>query len=407
MSLALRWLLIFGVLLGGVLRTASVAAHPLLEDALDITTDADTVQIDVRSTLRPVVVALGAKPQEGSYFSVLEMLALVRAHAAYLSQHLTLRLNDRVVLTREARGERVEETTAPVQEHVDLERLHAHFTLVYPSHGVLQRLSLEQDMLSEAPGDRSWHLSYIVSVRQHGDPTLLASGLLTRERGFDFETLAAQSAGAQSAGAQSAGAQSAGAHGAPHDFFGYFLAGIRHILSGWDHLMFVSALVLATRRLAELVKVVLAFTVAHSLTLTLAVLHLVHLPESVVEPLIALSIVLVSLENLLSPEHGAGAMRLAVAFGFGLIHGLGFAGPLVDALQGAPASALATGIVGFSAGVELGHQLVVLPLFFAVTRLARTTQERSFSLTLRVGSLITALGGAFFLVRAVQTFVLA
>jgi hydrogenase/urease accessory protein HupE len=397
MPLTLRWLMILGVLLCSLARTASGAAHPLLEDALDITLDADTVQLDVRSTLRPVVVAVGAKPQEGSYFSAREILALVRAHAAYLSQHLTLRVNDRVVPARDTHGERIEEIAAPVQEHVDLERLHAHFTLVYPLHGTVQRLSLEQDMLSEAPGDRSWRLSYIVCVRQNGDPTLLASGLLTRERGFDFEALAPLRVAAQSATA----------HAAPHDFLGYFLAGIRHILSGWDHLMFVSALVLATRRLAELVKVVLAFTVAHSLTLTLAVLHLVHLPESVVEPLIALSIVLVSLENLLSPEHGAGAMRLAVAFGFGLIHGLGFAGPLVDALQGAPASALATGIVGFSAGVELGHQLVVLPLFFAVTRLARTTQERSFSLTLRVGSLITALGGAFFLVRAVQTFVLA
>jgi HupE / UreJ protein len=156
-----------------------------------------------------------------------------------------------------------------------------------------------------------------------------------------------------------------------------------------------------------LVKVVLAFTFAHSLTLTLAVLHWVHLPEAVVEPLIALSIVVVSLQNLLGPARGAGATRLAVAFGFGLVHGLGFAGPLVDALRGAPPSALAIGIIGFSLGVELGHQLVVLPLFAGVTSLARTTHDRSFSVTLRLGSLVTALGGAFFLLRALQTFVLA
>jgi hypothetical protein len=64
MPLTLRWLMILGVLLCSLARTASGAAHPLLEDALDITLDADTVQLDVRSTLRPVVVAVGAKPQE-------------------------------------------------------------------------------------------------------------------------------------------------------------------------------------------------------------------------------------------------------------------------------------------------------------------------------------------------------
>ncbi|HWZ93038.1 MAG TPA: hypothetical protein VNW92_29435, partial [Polyangiaceae bacterium] len=70
-------------------------------------------------------------------------------------------------------------------------------------------------------------------------------------------------------------------------------------------------------------------------------------------------------------------------------------------------SALAVGIVGFSLGVEVGHQLVVLPLFALARQLARATKDRSFSLTLRLGSLATALGGAFFLARALQTFVFA
>jgi hypothetical protein len=141
--------------------------------------------------------------------------------------------------------------------------------------------------------------------------------------------------------------------------------------------------------------------------LTLAVLHVLRLSSAVVEPLIAFSIVVVSLENLLRPAPGASTARLAVAFGFGLVHGLGFAGPLVEALQGAPRAAVMVGIVGFSLGVELGHQLVVLPLFALTRGLARSTHDRSFSITLRAGSVATALGGAFFLVRALQTFVLA
>ncbi len=372
--------------------SSSATAHPVLEDALAVTLATGELQIEVRSTLRPVVVAAGAEPAQGSYFSASEVSALVQAHARYLAQHLSVRANDHLLHAREMRGEMTDPLSQPMQEHIDLERWHARFTLKYPLTATLERFSIEQDMLSDAPSDRTWRLSYVVTVRNASDPTLVASGLLTRERGFDYLSPARGRASTAPA---------------PRDFTGYFVAGIRHILSGWDHLLFVSALVLATRRLSELIKVVLAFTTAHSVTLTLAALQLVHLPEALVEPLIALSIVAVSLENLLRPERGASRARLAIAFGFGLVHGLGFAGPLVDALQGAPPRTIATGIVGFSLGVELGHQLVVLPLFALVTSLARSTRDRSWALTLQLGSLATALGGAFFLVRALQTFVFA
>lgn len=383
---AVHWL--FFVL--ALFVSSRAIAHPVLEDALAVTLTTGELQIEVRSTLRPIVVAAGAEPAQGSYFSASEVSALVQAHASYLARHLSVRANDQLLHAREMHGEMADPLSQPVQEHIDLERWHARFTLRYPLTGTLERFSIEQDMLSDAPSDRTWRLSYVVTVRNASNPTLVASGLLTRERGFDYLSPARGRAST-----------------APRDFTGYFLAGIRHILSGWDHLLFVSALVLATRRLSELIKVVLAFTTAHSVTLTLAALHLVHLPEALVEPLIALSIVAVSLENLLRPERGASRARLAVAFGFGLVHGLGFAGPLVDALQGAPPRTIATGILGFSLGVELGHQIVVLPLFAVVTSLARSTRDRSRALTLQLGSLATALGGAFFLVRALQTFVFA
>jgi hypothetical protein len=98
---------------------------------------------------------------------------------------------------------------------------------------------------------------------------------------------------------------------------------------------------------------------------------------------------------------------LAVAFGFGLVHGLGFAAPLVDALHGAPRSVIALGIVGFSVGVELGHQLVVLPLFALLAGLAGTSPDRSLSIALRIGSVATACGGVAFLIRALEPFVIA
>ena len=116
----------------------------------------------------------------------------------------------------------------------------------------------------------------------------------------------------------------------------YIWHGARHILTGYDHLLFLGALVLAATTLWDLVAVVTAFTVAHSLTLTLAALQIVRLPERLVEPVIAASIVCVGLQNIFWPRQARGYTRLAVAFVFGLFHGLGFAGGLLDVMHQMP-----------------------------------------------------------------------
>ena len=104
----------------------------------------------------------------------------------------------------------------------------------------------------------------------------------------------------------------------------YVWHGVHHILTGYDHLLFVAALALRAATLWDLIKVVSAFTLAHSLTLTLAALNLIHLPDAVVEPLISASIVFVAIQNVIWPEQARGGSRLAVALFFGLFHGLGF-----------------------------------------------------------------------------------
>src|SRR5262249_54941672 len=153
--------------------------------------------------------------------------------------------------------------------------------------------------------------------------------------------------------------------------------GFMHIMAGWDHLLFVGALVLAVATLWDLVKVITAFTLAHTITLTLAVLDLVRLPERVVEPMIAASIVLVALQNLFWPERSRGASRLLTAFFFGLFHGLGFAGGLLEAMAGMQGSTVGIAIAAFSVGVELGHQTVVLPMFALLKLTRRKPQEAS------------------------------
>jgi hydrogenase/urease accessory protein HupE len=132
--------------------------------------------------------------------------------------------------------------------------------------------------------------------------------------------------------------------------------GIRHILSGYDHLVFLAGLLLAARGARELVVALTAFTAAHSVSLTLVVLGSVQAPPSIVEPLIAASIAWIGLENLIRPARGA---RWFVVFGFGLIHGFGFAGALIELGLGSTVSQVVVAVLSFNAGVEIGQLAVV------------------------------------------------
>lgn len=156
----------------------------------------------------------------------------------------------------------------------------------------------------------------------------------------------------------------------------YIVEGVWHIWIGLDHLLFLGVLLLPAalvgdRRPAavgvEVLKVVTAFTVAHSITLGLAVLNYVALPSHWVEAGIAASIVVAALTNLHPRSRGIGWM---LAFGLGLVHGLGFAGVLEG--LGLPAGALALALLGFNLGVEIGQVavvLAVLPLLLGAARL--------------------------------------
>jgi len=165
-------------------------------------------------------------------------------------------------------------------------------------------------------------------------------------------------------------------------FTAYGREGVWHIWIGIDHVLFLISLLLPAvfalgargwepvERFApafwDVVKVVTAFTVAHSITLSLAALAVVTLPARITETAIAFSVLLVALNNVLPVVHGR---RWMLAFGFGLVHGFGFASVLTD--LGLPQGTLALALAGFNLGVEAGQLLIVcafLPLAFAVRR---------------------------------------
>jgi hydrogenase/urease accessory protein HupE len=157
----------------------------------------------------------------------------------------------------------------------------------------------------------------------------------------------------------------------------YLRLGIEHILTGLDHLLFVLALTLLAGSLTALVKTVTAFTAAHSLTLALAALGVLRVPPAPVEAVIALSIVFVAREVwlLANRRPGLGARRpWPIAFAFGLLHGLGFAGAL--GRVGLPESDVPLALFTFNLGVEIGQLVFIATVLGAIHLLAKVRTRR-------------------------------
>jgi hypothetical protein len=176
-----------------------------------------------------------------------------------------------------------------------------------------------------------------------------------------------------------------------------FLAhGVRHILEGYDHLIFLFGILLVLPSFLSALKIISCFSLAHSLTLTAAVLGAVRVPSQVVESLVAASIVYVGAENVL--RRGRFAHRGLLTFGFGLVHGLGFATALRD-MQIGSGAAVALPLVSFNLGVELGQIAVAALVLPAVLWLQRDLRfARSWAPACSV--LITILGGCWLVARA-------
>lgn len=174
----------------------------------------------------------------------------------------------------------------------------------------------------------------------------------------------------------------------------FFPLGIEHILTGYDHLLFLLALMLRGGGLWSLLKIITAFTIAHSITLALAALDVAVLPSVLVESVIALSIAYVALENLL-PRYAV-SRRWAVSFLFGLVHGFGFSSVL--RAIGLPKENLLLSLLNFNLGVEAGQLTVVLLVVPILMRLKSKPWEPRLVAT--ISSVILAVGLVLFVDRA-------
>ncbi|HEX4262702.1 MAG TPA: HupE/UreJ family protein [Verrucomicrobiae bacterium] len=355
-------------------------AHPVAQGALSIDVNTNAVFLSVRVSSEEALVAntfaaTGAKAQSLS--------EIWQQHGDYLLQHLKIFADDH----------RLAGTVAGVDSS---QPNFIVYKFNFPVASAPHQLRVEQNVLNEiefAPGN-PWEATYVVTTGQKGQ-TLQQGLLLSRTQPLEFACDWQNTAEAPPAVNKS------------HLIYQYIRYGINHILTGYDHLLFVCALVLTAVTLLDLIKVITAFTVAHTITLVLSVLNIVRLPSHIVEPMIAGSIVFVALTNIISPRRARGNLRIATAFFFGLFHGLGFAGGLLDAMSGLSGLTVGLAIGAFSLGVEIGHQMVVLPVFFGLkfarVKLASEAGQEQFSLgVVRAGSFVITIAGTVYLIAALR-----
>ncbi len=354
-------------------RTAQ--AHPVSQGAMEIVIFPDRIEVQATVSMEEVLVAAAYGRQKKMSY-----LETVQSHGDYLRAHLRLTADGRALDGSVVKVP--EKTQSPLT-----------YALEYRlTGGAPARIDVQQDVLREfefAPGN-PWEANYLVRIGEAGQPAVEGL-LLTSKAPLRFDCEWGRAAGPP--GLDQTRMATAFVH-----------HGITHILTGYDHLLFVGALVLAVVNLWDLVKVIGAFTLAHTITLTLAALDVFRLPGSIVEPMIAASIVFVAVQNVFWPKQSRSGSRLLVAFLFGLFHGLGFAGGLLEAMSGLRAAGALVAIMAFSAGVEIGHQLVVLPAFCALRllRRVRAGAYRHDRLVQRYGSAVISLGGMIYLVAALR-----
>ncbi|NIK78004.1 hydrogenase/urease accessory protein HupE [Paenibacillus castaneae] len=189
---------------------------------------------------------------------------------------------------------------------------------------------------------------------------------------------------------ESGGTESSDGLGHISGWFSFFTLGMGHILGGYDHLLFLFSLLIARQTFKQYAKMITAFTIAHSITLTLTVLGIINIPAWFVEPAIALSICYVAVENIVRKDV---SYRWVLTFLFGLIHGMGFADILKE--MDIPRSELATDLISFNLGIETIQVALVALLLLPLIMLHRWKFLRRAVI---VGSAIALILGAYWLI---------
>jgi hydrogenase/urease accessory protein HupE len=389
----------------GLCSLVGANAHPFLQNSWWAVVETNRVLCRVTATLREVAVAqrLGGSTNSVALEPLLQSLT---NHSDYVSRALEVRADGQRLPAEVLDFHLLSEagSDVPADSPLFLDQTYVSFDLEYPLSTQPRELTFGQTTLREfsyAPGI-AWDVTYALLIKG-ANREELGAGLVRSDLPYQLEL--AEKSPIQAAPTQRAILDDVASTPPPIRFLDYLKLGVAHIVHGYDHLLFLAALALAAATLGDFLKLILTFTLAHSLTVTLSALDWFRLPPWFVEPFIAASIIFVAVENLVSPKRVSSPSRLAIAFGFGLVHGLGFAGGLNEVLGSTSGAALGWAIGAFCLGVELGHLVIGLP-FWALLRAGRAEWgDRFGARSMQFGSVLVAAGGAYFLVAALRQYV--
>jgi hydrogenase/urease accessory protein HupE len=346
-------------LVAALVGTSSpAAAHPAPFSYIDVRLQGAEMRVSVVAHVYDVAHDLGVEPIE----RLLDPAALRAYH-----DRIRKLVNDRLALTADGSGVTVEGWSAPepLAERQSV-RLEGHATLARPAGAI----AVSTVMFPYDPQHQTF-------INVYEADALTSQAILDKSR-TRFEYFAGTRQGTFAVIRR------------------FVPAGVHHILIGPDHLLFLVGLLLLGGSIRQLIAVVTAFTIAHSITLSLAALSLVTPPARLVEPAIGLSIIYVGADNLM--VHGGRDVRAWIAFAFGLIHGFGFANVLRE--MDLPSRALGWSLFSFNIGVEIGQVAVVMAVASALAAL-RSRSEAAGRRLAFAGSIVVIAAGTYWFIQRV------
>jgi hydrogenase/urease accessory protein HupE len=348
-----------------LLTAARLEAHVSNTSLLRVRILADTLQIEANVDLLTLDRALKLDADGNGAVSREEFSRAIPALEAFLRRKLQLKIGGEPPSLGLAKPPEWQDARSAASGE-ELQSVHVNFVF-------------ERERAAGAPGFRLENGVFEAFGPAHNVILAVVEGETTQQAVLTVETPGLDYAFANSDKAAVSHPGSVGAGS-------LFSLGVRHILEGYDHLLFLLTLLIVARGWRQMVGIITAFTAAHSMTVGLAVFGVARLPEKLVECAIAASIAWVAAENL---WQGGGTNRWRQTFLFGLLHGFGFAGALME-LQ-LPREGLAWSLLLFNAGVETGQLLVVAPLFPVLLLLRKMPFHRLVQRALSFAALATAL----------------
>jgi len=361
----IKWLLIFACLL----QSEWVGAHPPGLSSVDVLIDANRLTAKATFALQDIEAFSPMDSDLDAEVSDAERDAAKPAIASLLAEQMMISVD----------GKRLSPDEPGRVDYDDQNNAHVEFRFSPVS---VKQLVFESGFLELLPEGHQQFLK----IRDKSGHTLLEKMLNRKDNHVQLDFTSVD--GKQ----RVSGSSWLGA------FVDFFELGVEHIVTGYDHLLFLFALLAVTHSFWPAIKIITFFTIAHSFTLALAGLNLIELPSSFVEPFIAATIVYVAVENLIRGDHPKG--RHWLTFGFGLVHGFGFASVLQEMDISSGGTGILLPLLSFNLGIETGQIAVasiVLPMIW------RLNNNPEFSEKFLKGcSILIALMGAYwFLERTV------